>query len=72
MWRFIDRIPYSLLIILSVFLLLAPFRPIPHVVEKIMMLKDGTLHRPIDIFDLFYHLVPLIILLMKLYRDRTR
>ncbi|MDX2448659.1 MAG: hypothetical protein QNK29_15825 [Desulfobacterales bacterium] len=72
MWKFLDKIPYTLLIIFTVFMLLAPFRPMPHVAEKLMMLKDGTLSRPIDIFDLFYHLLPLIILLMKLYRDRTR
>ena len=72
MWNFIDRIPTTLLIVLAVFMLLAPFRPMPHVVEKLMMLKDGTLQRPIDIFDLFYHLTPLIVLLMKLYKDRNR
>ena len=72
MWKFLDKIPYTLLIIFTVFMLLAPFRPMPHVAEKLMMLKDGTLSRPIDIFDLFYHLLPLIILLMKLYRDRSR
>jgi len=72
MWKFIDKIPYTLLIIFTVFMLLAPFRPMPHVVEKLMMLKNGTLHRPIDIFDLFYHLIPLIVLLIKLFRDRTR
>jgi hypothetical protein len=72
MWKILDKIPYTLLIIFAVFMLLAPFRPMPHVAEKLMMLKDGTLSRPIDIFDLFYHLISLIILLMKLYRDRTR
>lgn len=72
MWNFIDRIPYTLLIVLAVFMLLAPFRPMPHVVEKLMMLKDGALQRPVDIFDLFYHLMPLIVLLMKLYKDRNR
>ena len=72
MWKFLDKIPYTLLIIITLFMLLAPFRPMPHVAEKLMMLKDGTLSRPIDIFDLFYHLIPLIILLMKFYRDRTR
>lgn len=25
-----------------------------------------------NVFDLFYHLLPLIILLMKRYRDRSR
>jgi hypothetical protein len=72
MWNFIDKIPYTLLIIFTVFMLLAPFRPMPHVIEKLIMFKNGTLHRPIDIFDLFYHLIPMIVLLMKLYRDHTR
>ena len=72
MWKFLDKIPYTLLIIITLFMLLAPFRPMPHVAEKLMMLKDGTLSRPIDIFDLFYHLTPLFILMMKFYRDRTR
>ena len=72
MWKVLDKIPYMLLIVFAVFMLLAPFRPMPHVAEKLMMLKDGTLSRPIDIFDLFYHLAPLFILLMKFYRDRTR
>ena len=72
MWKFLDKIPYTLLIIITLFMLLAPFRPMPHVAEKLMMLKDGTLSRPVDIFDLFYHLTPLFILMMKFYRDRTR
>jgi len=72
MWKILDKIPYTLLVFFAVFMLLAPFRPMPHVVEKLMMLKDGTLSKPIDIFDLFYHLIPSIILLVKLYRDRTR
>ena len=72
MWKLLDKIPYTLLIIFTVFMLLAPFRPVPHVMEKLMMIKNGTLYRPIDIFDLFYHLTPLIVLLIKLYRDRTR
>ena len=72
MWNFIDRIPTTLLIVLAVFMLLAPFRPMPHVVEKLMLLKDGTLHRPIVIFDRFSHVTPLIVLLLKLYTDRCR
>lgn len=70
MWKIMDKIPYNILIILSIFMLLAPFRPMPHVVEKLIMLKNGTLHRPIDVFDLFYHLGPLIVLWIKFYRDR--
>ena len=26
----------------------------PHVIEKLIMLRNGTLSKPIDIFDLFY------------------
>jgi hypothetical protein len=69
---FLDKIPYSILIIFAVLMLLAPFRPMPHVVEKLIMLKNGALTRPIDIFDLFYHLVPTIVLLLKLYRDHSK
>ena len=69
MFDFLDRMPYSVLIFLTVLMLLAPFRPMPHVVEKIIMLKNGILNRPIDIFDLFFHTAPAIILLIKVYRD---
>jgi hypothetical protein len=69
---FLDKIPYSILIVFTVFMLLAPFRPMPHVIEKLIMLKNGTLTKPIDIFDLFYHLVPTIVLALKVYRDYTK
>lgn len=72
MWQLIDRIPYTLLILLAVFMLLAPFRPMPHVVEKLIMLKNGTLNKPIDIFDLFYHLIPTLLLTLKIYRQLSR
>ena len=72
MWQIIDRIPFTILIVLAIFMLLAPFRPMPHVVEKFIMLKNGTLNRPIDIFDLIYHLLPTIVLALKIYRTMTR
>lgn len=68
MFNWLDRIPYSLLIVAALFLLLAPFKPMPHIVEKLMMLKNGTLTKPIDIFDLFYHLSPSILLAVKFFR----
>jgi hypothetical protein len=49
---------------------LAPFKPMPHVIEKILMLKNGTLHRPMDIFDLFVHCAPFILLVIKFIRER--
>ena len=72
MWQIIDRIPFTILIVLAIFMLLAPFRPMPHVVVKFIMLKNGTLNRPIDIFDLIYHLLPTIVLVLKIYRTMTR
>ena len=72
MLNLLDKISYTILIVIAVFMLLAPFKPMPHVLEKLLMLKNGTLHRPIDIFDLFYHLAPLALLAMKVYRDYTR
>ena len=65
----LDNISYPLLIFAAVFMLLAPFRPMPHVLEKMIMLKNGTLTKPIDIFDLFFHLVPLGLLIVKILRD---
>jgi hypothetical protein len=69
MWAFLDKIPYAILVIIAVLMLLAPFKPMPHVVEKLIMLKNGVLTKPIDIFDMFYHLIPTILLVIKIVRD---
>ena len=47
---FLDKIPWQLAIMAALTLGLAPFRP-PHIVEKLDMLFDGTLVRPIDVFS---------------------
>ncbi len=64
--KVLDAIPLTLLLPLAVFLALAPFAPEPHLWEKLKMLADGTLSRPIDIFDLFLHGAPLALLILKL------
>ncbi len=69
MFKWLDKIPYFLLVIAAIFMLLAPFKPMPHVVEKLIMLKDGTLTKPIDILDLFYHFIPTILLALKFARN---
>ena len=51
---------------------LAPFTPEPHLWEKLKMLADGTLVRPIDIFDLLLHATPWLLLGLKLTRLATR
>ncbi len=61
----LDRIPYSLLIAAAIFMLGAPFLPEPHLVEKARMLSEGRLTRPIDIFDVLWHLLPCLLLGLK-------
>ncbi len=67
MWEILDRIGWGPLIAAAVLLGLAPFRPEPHLVEKVRMLLQGTLRRPIDIFDLLFHLSPLVLIVLKLF-----
>lgn len=64
----LDRIPYSVLVPFALFLTFAPFVPEPHLWEKLQMLAAGTLVKPIDIFDLFLHGTPLVLLVLKLLR----
>lgn len=63
--NWLDKIPFSLLIILSLTLGLAPFTPMPHLFEKISMLLAGELVRPIDLFDLLMHASPVVLLVAK-------
>ena len=68
MLKALDQMPYLPLVVLAVVMLLAPFRPMPHVLEKLIMLKNGALTRPLDVFDLFFHLAPSLVLLLKWIR----
>lgn len=63
--NWLDKIPYPLLIVLSLTLGLAPFTPMPHLVEKISMLLAGELVRSVDIFDLLMHASPVVLLIVK-------
>ena len=63
MLKFLDKIPLSFLLIIGVLLGLAPMQPEPHLVEKLRMLGDGELKKAIDIFDLFMHGLPPLLLL---------
>jgi hypothetical protein len=69
--KWLDKIPYPLLIIVSLTLGLAPFTPQPHLIEKIMMLLAGELVKPIDIFDLVMHASPIALLAAKIGRTVT-
>ncbi|MBI5014236.1 MAG: RND transporter [Deltaproteobacteria bacterium] len=61
----LQSIPYSVLLPLAVLMALAPFHPKPHLVEKVQMLLQGELRRPLDIFDLVLHATPLALVVVK-------
>lgn len=65
---FIDRTDIRFFVIAALLLGFAPFVPEPHVWEKLKMLFDGTLSKPIDIFDLLLHGTPWVLLVIKLTR----
>ncbi|MGB0902318.1 RND transporter [Halocynthiibacter sp.] len=62
----IDRLPLLHVVLVAFALGLAPFRPMPHLVEKLMMLKAGALTQSVDMFDLAMHGVPVVLLIVKL------
>lgn len=66
-----DRQPLILFVLAALTLGLAPFVPEPHVWEKLKMLAEGSLSKPIDIFDLLLHGAPWALLGLKLWRSRT-
>ncbi len=63
----LDKIPTQSLVVMAIFLGIAPFRP-PHLVEKFHMLMAGELTKWIDIGDVAFHLAPTGILVLKLIR----
>lgn len=62
---------YKFLIPLVLLLGFAPFFPQPHIVEKLRMLLAGTLIRPVDIFDLVWHVWPFALLVYRISQDVT-
>ena len=70
--NWLDKLPYTVILPLAVFLAVAPLTPEPHLWQKLKMLFAGTLSRPIDIFDLFLHGVPLLLLVLKLMRSASQ
>mgnify|MGYP003572713963 CR=1 FL=1 len=68
-WKRFDQAPLGIFLVAALTLGLAPFLPEPHVWEKLRMLAAGELIRPVDIFDLFLHGSPWLLLVVKLVRD---
>ncbi len=66
--KWFDKIPLGPLVLAAIFMSLLPFKPQPHLWEKLNMLLAGTLSRPVDIFDLFWHSFLIILVVIKLVR----
>jgi len=67
--KWLDKLPWIIIIVTVLTIGLAPFLPEPHVLQKIKMLLAGTLAKPIDIFDLLMHGTPWVILVLKTIRQ---
>lgn len=63
--HWINSLSWTFVLLISLTLGLAPFVPEPHIVEKLTMLFNGELTKPVDIFDLFLHGTPWILLMLK-------
>jgi hypothetical protein len=70
--KWLDKLPLTVILPLALFLAVAPFTPEPHLWQKLKMLFAGTLTRPVDIFDLFLHGTPLVLLVLKLMRSASQ
>ncbi len=64
----LDKLPLLPLFFIALLLGLAPFGSQPHLLEKLDLLFSGELQRPLDIFDLFLHGTPALLLFLKLIR----
>lgn len=67
--KWIDKIAIAPLVIVAIMMAVLPFNATPHLLEKLGMLAEGSLQRPIDIFDLFMHGTPAVLLIIRLYRQ---
>jgi len=63
---------YRILLPIALILGPAPYFHEPHMIEKLRMLMEGNLAKPLDIFDLCLHAIPVILLGFKLGADLGR
>lgn len=67
--KWIDKIPLPLLLGISIFMAILPVQGESHLLEKLTMLQQGVLSKPIDIFDLFMHGIPSLLFLVRVFRQ---
>ena len=58
-------IPYKVLMLPAILLALAPFSPQPHLLQKLTWLIEAQSFAAVDVFDVFFHLSPTLIMLIK-------
>ncbi len=61
----------GMLIVAALLLGAMPITPEPHLLEKARMLMDGTLVKPVDMFDLFWHSWPILWIILRLLTPGT-
>ncbi len=66
--KWLDNISLPLLVVLALFLLVAPISPEPHLIEKYRMAMAGTLTKPLDVFDVVWHLLGIVLVILKIKR----
>jgi hypothetical protein len=69
--KWLNDLPWALVLAGGGLLALAPFVPEPHLWEKLRMLASGTLTRPLDIFDLLMHGSGLVLIALKAAAGRS-
>ena len=67
--KWIDSLSIVPLAAVALVMAILPFNATPHLFEKVSMLVDGSLQRPIDIFDLLMHGTPTVLLIIRLVRQ---
>lgn len=70
--RWLDKISWTIVLLASATLGLAPFTPEPHLWEKLKMLFAGELVKGIDWFDLGLHGAPFVLLVLKVVRESAK
>jgi hypothetical protein len=70
MLRWLDRLPLAPLVVAAVVLGLSPLLPEPHLLQKLGLLFEGQLDKPIDRLDLLMHASLPLLLVLKWVRSR--
>jgi len=68
--NWIAGLPYGLLVVMALFMAIAPIQPEPHLVQKFQWLMNGSPFKLIDVFDVVWHLLPTILIALKVWLSK--